>query len=73
MVPSVVHAVDRILATLNEYRIVSTNDTAVDDEDFVLFYTYTLVTLAIVEELTHITVIIQKIFGAIDEDKFLVV
>jgi hypothetical protein len=73
MVPSVVHAVDRILAALNQCRIVSTNDTAVDDEDFVLFYTYTLVTLAIVEELTHITVIIQNIFGAIDEEKFLVV
>lgn len=71
ILPSVVHAVDRMLVTLNEHRLASLDSTA-DDEDFVLFYTYTLVTLSIVEELTKITQTIQKLFGAIDDDKLFV-
>ncbi|CAN6673243.1 hypothetical protein TRVA0_048S00474 [Trichomonascus vanleenenianus] len=68
--PSTEHAIDRMLAKLNEFRVNEDlhRDLSHDEEDFVLFYSYILVTLTITEELSKIALEIQDLFGIIDEE-----
>lgn len=80
--PSTEHAIDRMLAKLNDYRAASiksdVNDhNAANDyvdpgyvEDFILFYSYILATIAITERLAELTIYIQNIFGVIEEEMF---
>lgn len=80
--PSTEHAIDRMLAKLNEYRAASIksdgNDTSAANEyvdpgyveDFILFYSYVLATIAITEKLAELTMFIQNLFGVIEEEMF---
>ncbi|ANB14682.1 Protein BRE4 [Sugiyamaella lignohabitans] len=83
--PSTTHAIDRMLAKMSDYRqraIAARSDhgdsstTASkpppDEEDFVLFYSYLLVTVSITEELAKIAIQVQDLFGTIEEDMFTV-
>lgn len=83
--PSTDHAIDRMLAKLNEFRIQNTeeilksnlsgkspelDDDKLNEEDFVLFYSYILVTITISEELAKIALHIQNLFGVIEDELF---
>lgn len=79
--PSTEHAIDRMLAKLNEFRNKNTEDRisaisstdadeSLTEEDFVLFYSYILVTITISEELAKIALYIQNIFGVIEDELF---
>lgn len=70
--PSTEHAIDRILVKLNECRLknISKEEDYGDDEDFVLFYSYILVTINITEQLAGMALQIQKLFGVIEDDIF---
>lgn len=68
--PSTEHAIDRMLAKLNEYRIRRIVKEDVEYEDFVLFYSYILVTITITEELAKIALRIQTLFGTIEDEAF---
>uniref|UniRef100_A0A060TDH9 ARAD1D06908p n=1 Tax=Blastobotrys adeninivorans TaxID=409370 RepID=A0A060TDH9_BLAAD len=85
--PSTEHAIDRMLAKLNDYRLrnglVALNKKSsilantqngelppLDEEDFVLFYSYILVTVTITEELAKMALAIQRLFGVIEDDVF---
>lgn len=65
--PSTEHAIDRMLAKLNEFRQQSINEPA-DEEDFVLFYSYILATIMIAEELSRIAINIQQLYGVIEDE-----
>lgn len=72
--PSTEHATDRMLVKLNEYRIKALNESKEleygIEEDFVLFYSYILVTINITEQLASMALQIQKLFGVIEDDIF---
>lgn len=86
--PSTEHAIDRMLAKLNDYRAAAIKgprpgldrresmaeiDEYVDHayvEDFILFYSYILATIAITEQLAELTMYIQQLFGIIEEEMF---
>lgn len=71
--PSTEHAIDRMLVKLNEYRVnLLAEGKAGDDEDFVLFYSYILVTITITEQLAVMALHIQSLFGVIEDDMFVV-
>lgn len=74
--PSTEHAIDRMLAKLSEYRSMGSDQDqgkkrteTLTEEDFVLFYSYVLVTLTITEELAKIALSIQRLFGVIEGEK----
>ena len=80
--PSTEHATDRMLVKLNEYRLstlakipeggdssANNNDYGYE-EDFVLFYSYILVTINITEQLAVMALHIQNLFGVIEDDTF---
>lgn len=76
--PSTEHAIDRMLAKLNEYRAGAIGSGTVAAgfvdpgyvEDFILFYSYVLATIAITEQLAELAVYIQELFGVIEEEMF---
>lgn len=80
--PSTEHAIDRMLAKLTDYRAASIKSDASNSndiieyvdhgyvEDFILFYSYILATIAITERLAEITMYIQSLFGVIEEEMF---
>lgn len=80
--PFTEHAIDRMLVKLNEYRLSTLSKCSdVDakdngpvnsgyEDDFVLFYTYILVTINITEELAKMALYIQNLFGIIEDDMF---
>lgn len=73
--PSTDHALDRMLAKLNDYRSecirkTRSSDEPIDEEDFVLFYTYILVTVTITEELSKISQVVQELFGIVEDEMF---
>lgn len=79
--PSTEHAIDRMLAKLNDFRLSTlseldeTEGTREDyghEEDFVLFYSYVLVTVSITEQLAKMALHIQNLSGVIEDDMFLV-
>lgn len=70
--PSTEHAIDRMLTKLNEYRVSTLGKDREYgyEEDFVLFYSYILVTINITEQLAAMTLHIQNLFGVIEDDMF---
>lgn len=73
--PSTDHALDRMLVKLNDYRSecirkTRNSDEPIDEEDFVLFYTYILVTVTITEELSKISQVVQELFGIVEDEMF---
>lgn len=74
--PSTDHAIDRMLAKLNEYRLDKLREEDTTnygyEEDFVLFYSYILVTINITEQLSRMALHIQNLFGVIEDDMFVV-
>lgn len=68
--PSTDHAIDRMLAKLDDYRNHRIVQDGVENEDYVLFYSYILVSLTITEELAKIALTIQILFGTIEEEMF---
>lgn len=70
--PSTEHAIERILVKLNEYRLksISKENNYGEEEDFILFYSYILVTINITEQLAGMALQIQKLFGVIEDDIF---
>lgn len=78
--PSTDHAIERMLAKLNEYRLSKLAESGAEDEnedygyeeDFVLFYSYILVTINITEELATMALHIQGLFGVIEDDMLIV-
>lgn len=66
------HAKDRLLYKLNEFRSNSagTLDTNLTNEDYVLLYTYILVTSTITRELDETILLVKELLGDVDEDIF---
>ncbi|EGV63040.1 hypothetical protein CANTEDRAFT_122733 [Yamadazyma tenuis ATCC 10573] len=65
------HAKDRLLYKLSEVRSNSVNDSVVlCNEDYVLLYSYILVTSTITQELDKIIEVIKQLMGDISEDMF---
>ncbi|KAK7207451.1 Fusaric acid resistance protein-like-domain-containing protein [Myxozyma melibiosi] len=66
--PNTVHARDRMIVKINEYRMKSVSQNAGTDDDFVLFYSFILATMAINDGLLQIIAALQEIYGAIEEE-----
>lgn len=66
------HAKDRLLFKLNEIRSNSAGnlDSNLTNEDYVLLYTYILVTSTITRELDEIINLVKDLLGDVDEDIF---
>lgn len=67
------HAKDRMLLKLSEFRIKSVEQIDLTNEDYVLLYSYILVTSTIARELDNILLQIKDLLGDISEDIFLLV
>lgn len=68
------HAKDRMLLKLSEFRSKSSSDHVdLTNEDYVLLYSYILVTSTITQELDKIIIQIKELLGDISEDIFLLV
>ncbi|CUM67837.1 uncharacterized protein PRCAT00005545001 [Priceomyces carsonii] len=67
---STLHARDRMLVKLNDIRSLHSTDIILTNEDYVLLYSYILVSTTISYELEKITQLIQKLFGDVSEDVF---
>lgn len=73
--PGVDGAVDRMLVKLNEHRtrVLAHHDGKEAygyEEDFVLFYSYILVTIAIAEQVADMALVVMTLFGVIEDDAF---
>jgi len=66
------HAKDRMLYKLSEIRsqIAETPNLAISNEDFILLYSYILVTSSITEQLDNISYQIRHLLGDVSEDIF---
>lgn len=68
------HAMDRLLIKLNDIKVKSiTEDVHLNNEDYVLLYTYILVTSTITGELDRIIENIKHLLGNFDEELFFLV
>ncbi|ODV77598.1 uncharacterized protein CANTADRAFT_92021 [Suhomyces tanzawaensis NRRL Y-17324] len=64
------HAKDRLLYKLSEIRSNSNDQMKLTNEDFILLYSYILVTSTISEELDSIIGLIKELLGDLTEDTF---
>lgn len=66
------HAKDRMLYKLSEIRsqIAETPNMAISNEDFILLYSYILVTSSITEQLDNISYQVKHLLGDVTEDIF---
>lgn len=68
------HAMDRLLIKLNDIKARSiVEDVHLNNEDYVLLYTYILVTTTITQELDRIIEQIKQLLGNFDEELFFLV
>jgi hypothetical protein len=63
---SIEHSKDRILVKLGEIR----KERLLNDEDYVLLYSYVLVANSITNELNHILRLLGDLYGLVDEETF---
>lgn len=67
---SIEHAKDRMLYKLSEIRQQQDNGLVLQNDDFILLYSYILVASTISEQLDRMLVDIKDLLGEISEDKF---
>ena len=66
--PNIEHPRDRFLARIFAYRKDEAATHGTLDKDFILFYTYALVTGQLSHEIKEILQEIEGLFGVLDED-----
>ncbi|KAK9241023.1 Fusaric acid resistance protein-like-domain-containing protein [Lipomyces kononenkoae] len=66
--PNTVHARDRMIVKVNEYRMKQLSEDAGTEDDFVLFYAFILATMSINDGLLHIIASLQEIYGSVEEE-----
>ncbi|KAK9370809.1 Fusaric acid resistance protein-like-domain-containing protein [Lipomyces kononenkoae] len=66
--PNTVHARDRMIVKVNEYRMKQLSEDAGTEDDFVLFYAFILATMSINDGLLDIIASLQEIYGSVEEE-----
>ncbi|KAK9377436.1 Fusaric acid resistance protein-like-domain-containing protein [Lipomyces chichibuensis] len=66
--PNTVHARDRMIVKVSEYRMKQLSEDAGTEDDFVLFYAFILATMSINDGLLHIIASLQEVYGSIEEE-----